>query len=318
MLLQRGVHDGNEEGKQPQIRQRRSEECAERDAPPEARNAEEWQGREGRNGEEPEASDRDRVVGSAEERSEGSTQAHGQKEDDSEAKRSAKAFALARLSSGRSRLEQAARLWCAACSLPPFLAGIPARCHIRASARRSVMHRRELLRVMGAAAVVPVLAPLSPDIQLAIGRALHVRLPGRVLQSLDAHQDATVTRIAEMIIPETDTVGASSVKVHEFVDLLLTEWYSPEQRDRFLTGLADIDARSRQVHGAAFVDLSAGDQNAMLFALDGAEKGPGSAEDAVKTLKQLTIYGYFTSEIVMKDVLHHQIIPGRHDGCVPV
>jgi hypothetical protein len=44
----------------------------------------------------------------------------------------------------------------------------------------------------------------------------------------------------------------------------------------------------------------------------------GSAEDAFATLKDLTIYGYFTSEVVMKDVSHHEVIPGRFDGCIPV
>jgi gluconate 2-dehydrogenase subunit 3-like protein len=56
----------------------------------------------------------------------------------------------------------------------------------------------------------------------------------------------------------------------------------------------------------------------MLQALDGAKGAEGSAEDAFATLKDLTIYGYFTSEIVMKDVSRHQVIPGRFDGCIPV
>jgi len=60
------------------------------------------------------------------------------------------------------------------------------------------------------------------------------------------------------------------------------------------------------------------DQTALLESLDGASGPAGSAEDAFATLKDLTVYGYFTSELVMKDVLRHPVIPGRHDGCVPV
>lgn len=163
-----------------------------------------------------------------------------------------------------------------------------------------------------------MLAPLSPETRLAIGRAIHGRLAGRALRSLDAHQNATVTAIAEMILPETDTSGATTVKVNEFIDVLLTEWYQAPERDEFLAGLAAIDARSREAHGAAFVNLAPPDQTALLQSLDGVEGRDGSAEQAFARLKDLTIYGYFTSERVMKDVIHTQVIPGRHDGCIPV
>jgi hypothetical protein len=180
------------------------------------------------------------------------------------------------------------------------------------------MDRREVLRVLGAAAVLPVLAPLSPESRLTFGRVLHARAASRALRSLSAHQNVTVTRIAEMIIPETDTPGATTARVTEFIDLLLTDWYPPEERDRFLAGLSDMDAKSRAAHGAAFIEVPADAQVALLGSWDGAAGAEGSAEDAFARLKELTLYGYFTSEVVVKEVLRTQVIPGRHDGCVPV
>jgi hypothetical protein len=41
----------------------------------------------------------------------------------------------------------------------------------------------------------------------------------------------------------------------------------------------------------------------------------GSAEAEFGRLKSLVIYGYFTSERVVKDVTRNPIIPGRFDGC---
>lgn len=178
------------------------------------------------------------------------------------------------------------------------------------------MNRRDLLELIGAASVVPILAPLAPERRLSMGRAVHARLAGRELRTLSPQQNAVVTRLAEIIIPETDTPGATTAKVNEFVDLLLTEWYSTTDRDQFLAGLADIDARGVQAHGAGFADLGAEHQIAIVRSLDG-ERGPdGSGESAFRTLKGLTVYGYFTSEIVVKDVLKNQLIPGRFDGCV--
>jgi hypothetical protein len=179
------------------------------------------------------------------------------------------------------------------------------------------MNRRDVLRLLGAAAAAPMLAPVSPEKFWDLGRTIHARLAARTGRSLDAHQLGTVSHIAELILPETDTPGAASVKVPQFIDLMLTEWSPPAERDRFLMGLADIDARSHRLYGGLFLDLRAADQSAMLQALDGVKGAEGSAEDAFATLKDLTIYGYFTSEVVMKDVTHHQVIPGRFNGCIP-
>jgi hypothetical protein len=180
------------------------------------------------------------------------------------------------------------------------------------------MNRRKVLRLLGGVAMAPMLAPVSPERLLDLGRTIHARLAGWTARSLDAHQLETVTHIAELILPETDTPGATSVKVPEFIDLMLTESSPTAERDRFLKGLADIDTRSRRLYGGVFLDLRAADQSAMLQALDGVKGAEGSAEEAFATLKDLTIYGYFTSEVVMKDVSHHQVIPGRFDGCIPV
>jgi glucoside 3-dehydrogenase (cytochrome c) hitch-hiker subunit len=179
------------------------------------------------------------------------------------------------------------------------------------------MDRREVLRILASAAAIPMLAPLPPTVRLAFGRDLHRRARGQGLRTLTPSQDALVTRIAELVIPETDTPGATTVGVTQFIDMLLTEWYLPADRERLLKGLAAIDVRSREMKGGPFTELAPPDQTAVLEALDvrGAE---GSAEDGFATLKDLTVYGYFTSEAVVKDVLRYPIIPGRHDGCIPV
>jgi hypothetical protein len=180
------------------------------------------------------------------------------------------------------------------------------------------MNRREALHLLSGIAVSSMLLPSSPEALWELGQVIHARLASRTGHSLDAHQMDLVTHIAELILPETDTPGATSVKVPQFIDLMLTDWYPTTERDRFLAGLADIDARVRRNHGGVFLDLRAADQSALLQTLDGVKGAEGSAEDAFGTVKQLTIYGYFTSEAVMKDVIHYQVIPGRFDGCIPV
>jgi hypothetical protein len=37
-----------------------------------------------------------------------------------------------------------------------------------------------------------------------------------------------------------------------------------------------------------------------------------------RTFKELTLVGYYTSEIGATRELHHAPVPGRYDGCVPL
>jgi hypothetical protein len=191
------------------------------------------------------------------------------------------------------------------------------------------MDRREFLEVMaGLSALVPGLFSAEACAQ-AHARAKSV---GK-LRTLDAAGEATVTRIADLIVPQTDTVGATGVGVTAFIDLLLTESMLPVQRDRFLEGLAAINARSQGLYGMALPSASHEQQVALLHTLDAqlphrnptpAEtralaKEPVSAERGYAVLKGLVLLGYFTAEPVAKQLLiSAPIIPGRYDGCIPV
>ena len=129
-------------------------------------------------------------------------------------------------------------------------------------------------------------------------------------QTLSEAQTELVATIAEHIIPTTDTPGAREAGVHEFIDRMLTEWYPADERDRFLEGLDALDAETRRVHGASFLELSSEQQVDVLTALDAAAYPSDPAETAAvraqieadrppffRTMKELTVVGYYTSEI---------------------
>ena len=128
------------------------------------------------------------------------------------------------------------------------------------------MERREALRLLGAAAL-----PLIPRELYAVLRAARAKIDsGVALRTLSAKQSATVSRMAEMILPETDTPGAKSARVNEFIDLILTEWYNPEERARFLDGLANVDASSQKYFGKDFTECGEAEQDKMLAEFDQA------------------------------------------------
>jgi hypothetical protein len=181
------------------------------------------------------------------------------------------------------------------------------------------MDRRDALRLLSAAAALPFL-PRDADAALTLGRTLHRRVNDVPFRTLDAAQQALVTDLTELIIPETDTPGAKSVKVAEFIDLLLTEWAPAEERAAVLAGLADIDARAAatgQGGGPRFVALAPAQQAELLTALDAERREKSGAGFAFGRLKAMTVYGYFTSRVVDEQVLKTQLFFGRYRGDVP-
>ena len=121
-------------------------------------------------------------------------------------------------------------------------------------------------------------------------------------------QNETVTMIAELIIPETETPGARAAKVNEHMDLVLSQ-ESPEIQQRFLRGLDWIDRKSRQLFGADFRQMSPAQQTSILTALATASSVP--AKDQVgrqffEDIKRRTTFAYYTSEIGIHQELKYQ------------
>jgi hypothetical protein len=192
------------------------------------------------------------------------------------------------------------------------------------------MLRRDLLRVLSAAAITPV---LPPELSLLLRQAQPA--PGYARRTFTPHQNETVVAMIDLIIPETDTPGAKAARVNEFMDVILTDWATDDERARFLNGLNDVDPQSNALYGKDFVSATTAQQTALLQALDDSvdwRHGPvvEKTDDAEKdpfiqlkgeffrSFKHMTIHGYYTSEIGFTQELKLEIIPGGFHGCAPV
>ena len=188
------------------------------------------------------------------------------------------------------------------------------------------MDRRNALKLLASAASLPLLSREA----FSLFQTVHDQLPATAaLKALDPHQDASVTAIAEMIIPQTDTPGAKAARVNEFIDVIVAEWYDTDQKSAFLSGLANVDTRSRALFGKDFIDSPAPQQQLLLQALEDevpevrSERGAPWEQKFVKDkhffymIKQLTLMGYYTSQVGFEQELHAHIIPPRHAGCAP-
>src|ERR1700737_1085115 len=191
------------------------------------------------------------------------------------------------------------------------------------------MNRRDALRLLATGAALQ----LAPGNLLAALREARALLATQTtVRTLDLHQHATVTAIAELIIPRTDPPGATAGGGTGFIDLIGTGWDDAEGRAHFLNGLADVDVRTQALFGRNFVDSSPGQQAQILAVLgqqmteeaDALQKHPRQYRDSplepnknfYYMVRGLTLMGYYTSEAGASRELDFQIIPGRFDACV--
>jgi hypothetical protein len=189
------------------------------------------------------------------------------------------------------------------------------------------MRRRRALEILGSAASAPVLFPgLALDELTALGvRVRRGLVPGvsRDIETLTPEQARTVTALAEVIIPETDTPGATTAGVVDFVDVLLTDWLDAGERHRFLNGIDDVGRRAYDLELAAFADLSPEGRISIVAGLD-AEIEAVRQDPELKAsdyffydMKRFTLAGYFTSEVGLR-ALGYRMVPGAFEGCVLV
>jgi hypothetical protein len=143
---------------------------------------------------------------------------------------------------------------------------------------------------------------------------------------LSQDQIAFLDEVGETILPTTaSSPGAKAAKVGEFMDIMLNDCYSPEDQKIFMDGITTLDKASKTKFNNAFVKLKPEEKYELLLAIDreaSRYKETRTAEQPethyYSMMKQLTLLGYFTSEIGATKVLRHVAVPGHYEACVPL
>jgi hypothetical protein len=188
------------------------------------------------------------------------------------------------------------------------------------------VNRRDAVKAIG----VLLGTAVTPAVARAVGAGYRAPAPGVPLRVLTRHQRELLATLTELIIPATDTPGARAARVDAFIDGLLADIFTAEERDRFVAGLADVDTRARAAHGVTFLETTPEQQVALLTAMQ-ADAHPQSEQRRPRSrsrsrsqprpfftwLKELTLVGYYTSEIGASQELRYVHVAGRYDGDVP-
>ncbi len=139
----------------------------------------------------------------------------------------------------------------------------------------------------------------------------------------DNGQVSFLNEVADTIIPTTNTPGAKAAKVGEFMSVMVADCYEPKDQKIFKEGFDKIDKASNDKFKKKFMDLDAAQRKDLLTALDNEQKAynktkkPDGPAHYFSMIKDLTLLGYFTSEIGSTQALRHVAVPGKYEGCVP-
>jgi len=139
----------------------------------------------------------------------------------------------------------------------------------------------------------------------------------------EAESTEFLGELAEAILPKTSTPGAKEAGVGEFIPVMIRDCYEEKDQKSFLDGLNGVNDKAKKDFNKSFLELS--DEEKLKF-VDKLDKESKEFQQNKKDeegnhfftmLKQITLTGYFTSEVGMKQALRYVKIPGKYDGNYP-
>ena len=129
--------------------------------------------------------------------------------------------------------------------------------------------------------------------------------------------------LAEAILPKTSTPGAKEAGVGEFIPVMIRDCYQESDQKAFLEGFNNVDERAKKEFGKKFQELTKEEQLQFVNTYDKEaqeyqkNRKDGDDNHFFTMLKQLTLTGFFTSEVGMTKALRYVKIPGKFDGNYP-
>jgi hypothetical protein len=161
---------------------------------------------------------------------------------------------------------------------------------------------------------------------------------------------ALLDEVGETILPATaSSPGAKEAKIGEFMRTIVTDCYEEDDQRVFTDGIAKLQDAAKKKYDKSFMDLTPEQKTEFLVGLDKeakdrskelAEKDskltdeqrhkraldqhdgtykrdPQDDPHYFNMMKQLTLWGFFTSEPGATKALRYVAVPGKYEGCIP-
>ncbi len=157
---------------------------------------------------------------------------------------------------------------------------------------------------------------------------------------------AYLNEIGETILPQTATPGAKAANVGQFMTVMVNDCYEAADQKAFRDGMDKLNQSAKKQFNKSFMELSAQERHNLLVGADKDAKTQQQKVDAFNRdegaketaeiakgnmsykrqymsphyfmmMKQLTLLGFFTSEVGATKAIRYYAVPGKFEGCIP-
>ena len=161
---------------------------------------------------------------------------------------------------------------------------------------------------------------MSPTVVQLAQAANGSSTSGEARKGLSTRELRLLDAMVESIIPETDTPGASEAGVAAYINKVYGLAFTDAQRDLFDSGLVAVESSSVRIYGRNYEKCSEREKVAVLTGIAALHRSDASSVSVpvsfFQLLKELTIVGYYTSEIGATQELRYQAVQASHEQCL--
>ncbi|MFE3848485.1 gluconate 2-dehydrogenase subunit 3 family protein [Flavobacterium sp. LB3P45] len=173
------------------------------------------------------------------------------------------------------------------------------------------MNRREALKnvafLMGSAISVTSMGVLFESFTLPEIEKNHV--------SFSATDEELLAEFADIIIPTTaSSPGAKAAGVGTFIPMMIRDCYPAKMQEIFAIGMKDMQAKCLKNFNKDFLAMSIEERQKIMTDLKNETIANDKAPSFFLIARDLTILGYFSSEIGCTQAREYLPVPGRYDG----
>ncbi|WP_345015315.1 gluconate 2-dehydrogenase subunit 3 family protein [Aestuariibaculum suncheonense] len=159
-----------------------------------------------------------------------------------------------------------------------------------------------------------------------------------LLSFFNDEERAVLSHLVGLILPASDTVGAMDVNVPIFINRVLEHVLNRTEQMQFIKGQDYFIGKFKSIFKkevsqgnqsefleilTAYFDVSEDKQQQIFKIMEQSENDVENEElyyiyKYLTFIRHYTLYGYYTSEIVGKEILNYDPFPGAYEPCVPV
>jgi hypothetical protein len=131
--------------------------------------------------------------------------------------------------------------------------------------------------------------------------------------------------VGETIIPTTaSSPGAKAAGIGELMDVIVKDCYTEDEQKIFVQGIDLLEKACQKKYSKTFMEITLEERHSLLLDLEkevneyNKTKKEEDPTHYYSMMKQLTVWGYFSSEVGTTKALAHVQVPGRWDACIPL